>query len=97
MMNKEKTQLLALAVLGIVLGIFEHRAAIIYALIGFGMLILVQVSVLLRSKTGWQLIGGNPFLKLDSKERPAALMGMVMLVSGFGTFLIKIAYLANAL
>ena len=42
-------------------------------------------------------MGGNPTLKLNRDEKPVALIGLVMVVSGMGTFFIKVAILSYAL
>jgi hypothetical protein len=55
----------------------------------------VQLSVMIRGKPGWFLAGGNPAMKLNRTEKPIALIGLVMLVSGIGTFFIKVAILSN--
>ena len=95
---KNKTLILiALAITGIALGIFEHRAAFVYSFVGFFLLMSVQLGVMFRSKPGWFLMGGNPMLKLNRDEKPVAIIGIVMLVSGMGTFFIKVAILSNAL
>ena len=50
---------------------------------------------MIRGKPGWFLAGGNPAMKLNRTEKPIALIGLVMLVSGIGTFFIKVAILSN--
>ena len=96
-MKNKKYILIALAIIGIALGIIEHRAAFVYSIVGLFLLMSVQFSVMFRGKPSWILMGGNPTLKLNSDEKPVALIGLVMLVSGMGTFFIKVAILSYAL
>jgi hypothetical protein len=94
-MKYKKTKYFALALIGILLGIFEHRAAFVYSAIGLFLLTTMQLSVVHRGKPIWMLIGGKPTEKFNEREMSIVTVGLIMLVSGVGAFVVKVAILTS--